>query len=150
MAWYVFVCVGLMQNQPPPMCSASKQTQLFESTNFEPFFRVCDLLSCFFLGRLCLLHLPLTLSVAASLFHLILYQSSSLSPYFSFLFISFSSVHQGHWKTLAWVPSPQEAQRLRVDWSLDFTTGSQNRDCSRSFSFPLRPLWIKDSWLLLQ
>lgn len=66
--------------------------------------------------------------------------------FFSSLTLLF--LYRCHCKTLAWVPSPQEAQGLRVDWSLDFTTGSKNGDCSRSFPFPLRPLWIKDSWFL--
>lgn len=122
-------------------------TQLYV---FAAIFSWLWLSELFFLGRLYQSYLYFSPSVAASLFHLFLYPCSSLSPYASYLFVSFSSSHWGHWKTLASVPSPQEAQRLRVDWSLDFTTGSQNGDCSRSFSFPLRPLWIKDSWLLLQ
>lgn len=148
----ICVCVCRFDAKSTPICVLPVSRFSFMNSLILSYFifMFVTYWAVFFLSRLCLLCLPLTISVAASLSHLILYPCFYFSSYFSFLFISFSSVHWGHWKTLAWVPSSQEAQRLRVDWSLDFTTGSQNRDCSRSFSFPLRPLWIKDSWLLLQ
>lgn len=141
----VCVCVGVVRNQHSLLCPASLVTQLCEYTNVEPIFYMFVNYGVFFPSDLGCLRLSRSLHL--SLFPL----SPSVSPSHSlFLLLSFSSVHWGHCKTLVWVPSPQEAQELRVDWSLDFTTGSQNEDCSRSFSFPLRTLWIKDSWLLLQ
>lgn len=127
------------------VCPSNRAAQLYEYTNVEIIFT--SLWVMVFLSQQTLA-VSITIATSLAYFSLSLPPSTPRTPS-PCLFLSFS-VHWGHCKTLAWVPSPQEAQGLRADWSLDFTTGSKNGDCSRSFSFPLRPLWIKDSWLLVQ
>lgn len=136
---HVYMCLGFMQNHHPHMCTARLVTQFCEYT--DTFF-LCQWVMVFSPSR------PwLSFSPSLSLHLCVISFSTSVASSSSSFSLQCTRTVVKHW------PESQVLRRLRGSGLTDRWISPQapaTGDCSRSFPFPLRPLWIKDSWLLLQ